>query len=120
MTVLPGSHRLGELPTDELAPVMNRPLRDADLLAWGLDPRDKVDLLLEPGDVAIWNLHLVHGSGPNRSAIDRRFYVNGYVIGENCDRGEWAFRNGNPCPLGEPKLVHYEELFVHPEPHYVT
>jgi hypothetical protein len=51
--------------------------------------------------------------------MDRRFYLNGYVVAENCDRGEWAFQGGEPCPLGEPVLVHYEDLYARPEPHYV-
>ena len=114
MTVLPGSHRLGELKFGSDEPVMERPLDDADLRALGLDPSDKIDLVLEPGDLALWHLYLVHGSGANTSTDDRRFLINGYVIAENCDRGEWAFRNGEPCPLGEPVLVHYEELYTRP------
>jgi hypothetical protein len=69
--------------------------------------------------VAFWNLFTVHGSGANTSAIDRRLYLNGYVAAEHCDRGEWAFKGGEPCALGEPALVHYEELYSRPEPHYV-
>ena len=75
---------------------------------------------LEPGDVALWNLFTVHGSGPNSSDLDRRFYLNGYVRAEDCDRGEWAFRDGEPCSLGEPVLVHYEELHSRPEPHFLA
>ena len=45
-------------------------------------------------------------------------YINGYVAADMCDRGEWAFQGGNPCPLGEPQLVHYEDLYIRPEPHY--
>jgi hypothetical protein len=41
------------------------------------------------------------------------------VVAENCDRGELAFQGGEPCPLGEPVLVHYEDLHTRPEPHYV-
>ena len=118
MTVLPGSHRLGELCLAG-GPVMDRALCDEDLEALGIDPAEKVDLLLEPGDLAIWHLHLVHGSGPNVSAGDRRFYINGYVMADNCERGEWAFRQGAPCPLGEPVLVHYDELYTRPGPFYV-
>jgi len=84
-----------------------------------LDPARLVDLELEPGDVAFWNVYTIHGSGPNRSAVDRRFYLNGYVRAEDCDRGEWAFREGAPMPLGAPLLVHYDELFSRPEPHYL-
>jgi ectoine hydroxylase-related dioxygenase (phytanoyl-CoA dioxygenase family) len=119
MTILPGSHRFGELGFEGARRVMDRPLSDDDLAALGLDPAGKVDLVLEPGDVALWHLNLIHGSGPNRSAGDRRFYLNGYVIAENCDRGEWAFREGKPCALGEPVLVHYDDLHDRPEPHYL-
>jgi hypothetical protein len=79
-----------------------------------------VTLELDPGDLAFWSVNTLHGSGPNRSTIDRRLYINGYVIAENCERGEWAFRDGAPCPVsGEPALVHYEELHTNPYPHYV-
>ena len=38
----------------------------------------------------------------------------------DCDRGEWAFRDGEPVPFGaEPALVHYEALRERGEPHYV-
>jgi ectoine hydroxylase-related dioxygenase (phytanoyl-CoA dioxygenase family) len=119
MTVLPGSHQRGELQFTADGRVMDRSLTDADLQALGLDPAAKVDLCLEPGDVALWHLHTVHGSGPNRSAGARRFYLNGYVIAASCERGEWAFRAGRPCALGEPQLVHYDDLHTRPEPHYV-
>ena len=92
---------------------------DADLVRAGLDPAAAVDLALEPGDVALWHLHLVHGSGPNRSAADRRFYLNGYVAADDCDRGVLAFRDGEAQPLGAPVLIHYEELHERPGPHYV-
>lgn len=119
MTLYPGSHKLGELRIAGDGPVMERRLDDVDLVRLGLDPSQVIALTLDPGDVAVWHLHLIHGSGPNTSALDRRFYLNGYVIAENCERGEWAFRGGEPCPLGEPVLVHYEALYTRPEPHYV-
>jgi ectoine hydroxylase-related dioxygenase (phytanoyl-CoA dioxygenase family) len=119
MRVIPGSHRLGELALGGEGRVMDRHLRDADLIGAGLDPDAAVDLELEPGDVGLWHLHLVHGSGPNGSEIDRRFYLNGYVIAANCDRGVLAFDRGAPCPLGDPVLIHYEDLHSRPDPHYV-
>ncbi len=117
--VYPGSHKLGRLDFPVEGRVMNRGMSDADLSAVGLDPGKLVDLELEPGDVALWNLYTVHGSGPNRSTGGRRVYLNGYVRAEDCDRGEWAFRDGQPCRLGEPVLVHFEDLYHRPEPHYV-
>ena len=79
-----------------------------------------LDVILEPGDVAFWSPYLVHGSGANRSDHKRRLYINGYVRATDCDRGEWAFRGGQPVPFGpEPALVHYEALRERSEPHYV-
>ena len=119
MTLVPGSHRLGELDFGTGGQVLDQAKSAADLARAGLDPSRLVDLVLDPGDVALWNVFLVHGSGPNRTTGDRRFYLNGYVRAADCDRGEWAFRGGRPCALGEPVLVHYEQLHERPEPHYV-
>ena len=95
-------------------------MSDTALAAAGLTEADAVELILEPGDLALWSPYLVHGSGTNRSAHKRRFYINGYVRAADCDRGEWAFRDGQPVPLGpEPALVHYEELRERPGPHYI-
>jgi len=115
----PGSHRMGELTLNDDRRVMNRPLSDADLDAYGLDPAKVVPLLMEPGDIGLWNLYTLHGSATNHSQRDRRIYINGYVQANKCDRGEWTFRSGRPCKLGEPVLVHYEDLYNRPEPHYV-
>lgn len=120
VVICPGSHRLGELPFDPARPSMQEALDLAKLARLGVDTGSVVTLELDPGDVALWHVHTLHGSGPNRSAIDRRFYINGYVTAANCDRGEWAFRDGRPCPLeGEQSLVHYEELYTKPGPMFV-
>jgi ectoine hydroxylase-related dioxygenase (phytanoyl-CoA dioxygenase family) len=120
MVVCPGSHHLGELPFDPKRSSMQVNMDDGDLVKLGVDPEKSRILELDPGDFAFWSVNTLHGSGPNRSNIDRRLYINGYVIAENCERGEWAFRDGDPCPLsGEPALVHYEDLHNNPDPHYV-
>jgi ectoine hydroxylase-related dioxygenase (phytanoyl-CoA dioxygenase family) len=119
MRLLPGSHRLGEIEIAGEGPVLDQAMADERLARVGLDPARLVDVALEPGDVALWNLYTIHGSGPNRTRADRRFYLNGYVRASDCDRGEWAFRDGAPVPLGAPVLVHYDDLFARPEPHYV-
>jgi ectoine hydroxylase-related dioxygenase (phytanoyl-CoA dioxygenase family) len=109
MIVIPGSHRLGELALGGGGRVMDTPLSDEELRRVGLDPATARPL----------ELHLLHGSGPNRTADDRRFYLNGYVTARNCERGVVAFQDGAPHPLGPPVLVHYEELHARPEPHYL-
>jgi ectoine hydroxylase-related dioxygenase (phytanoyl-CoA dioxygenase family) len=119
MRVYPGSHRLGEVDLSIEGAVMDAAMGERGLRRAGLDPARLVDVELEPGDVALWNVGTIHGSGRNATAGDRRFYLNGYVRAADADRGEWAFRGGRPCPLGDPVLVHYEELFERPEPHYV-
>jgi ectoine hydroxylase-related dioxygenase (phytanoyl-CoA dioxygenase family) len=120
MRFIPRSHLRGDLGMDCSRKALGTPLMDEALAEVGLSPADAVELVLEPGDLALWSPYLVHGSGHNRSSHKRRFYINGYVRAQDCDRGEWAFRNGRPVPFGpEPALVHFEELRERPEPHYV-
>ena len=120
MRFIPASHLRGDLGMDCSKKALGTRLEDDALEAVGLSAADAVDLILEPGDLALWSPYLVHGSGENRSGHKRRFYINGYVRAEDCDRGEWAFKAGRPVPLGpEPALVHYEELRERPGPHYV-
>jgi ectoine hydroxylase-related dioxygenase (phytanoyl-CoA dioxygenase family) len=120
MRLIRGSHLRGDLGMDCSRKALGAPMTGKSLDAVGLSETDAVDLLLEPGDFALWSPYLVHGSGTNRSGHKRRFYINGYVRAADCDRGEWAFRDGRPVPFGpKPVLVHYEELHDRPGPHYV-
>jgi ectoine hydroxylase-related dioxygenase (phytanoyl-CoA dioxygenase family) len=120
MRFIRGSHLRGNLDLDSTTEVLGTSMSDSVLLAAGLSPGDAVDLVLDPGDLALWSPYLVHGSGTNRSDHRRRLYINGYVRAQDCDRGEWAFRDGEPVPFGpEPALVHYEALRERGEPHYV-
>jgi len=119
MRMLPDSQRLGDIDLVGKARVADTAVSELVLCEAGLDPGQLVDLVLEPGDVALWNSFTIHGSGPNTTQRDRRLYLNGYAAAASCDRGEWTFRDGKPCPLGKPVLVHYEELYSRPEPHYI-
>ncbi|HUG46055.1 MAG TPA: phytanoyl-CoA dioxygenase family protein [Sphingomicrobium sp.] len=117
---IPGSHRRGDLGMDCSKKALGSPLMDEMLEEVGLSAADSVGIELDPGDVALWSPYLVHGSGENRSNHKRRFCINGYVRAEDCDRGEWAFRDGLPMPFGQAQaLVHYEQLYERPEPHYL-
>lgn len=120
MRFVPRSHFRGDLGMDCSKRALGAALEDKNLEDVGLSSSDAIDLVLEPGDLALWSPYLVHGSSHNSSNHRRRFYINGYVRSEDCDRGEWAFREGQPVPLGPvPRLVHYEGLRDRPEPHYV-
>ena len=119
MRFIPRSHLRGDLGMDCSKKALGTAPTDAALEAVGLSAADAVELLLEPGDLALWSPYLVHASGTNRSSHKRRFYINGYVRARDCDRGEWAFRNGRGVPFGPRQaLVHYEELRQRPGPHY--
>lgn len=120
LKVFPGSHRRGYLGLSDDGPLMKGETQDEELRAAGLDPAAAVDIILEPGDIALWSLLTVHGSGPNRTAGDRCLHLNSYVNAANSERGEWAFKAGSPCPLSpEQALVRYDELHSRPEPHYI-
>ncbi len=120
MRMIPNSHRAGPLDIDTSTEVLGNAMTDDALRDAGIDPAKVIDLEMEPGDIAMWSPYLVHGSGRNTADHQRRLYINGYVRAADCDRGEWAFRDGQPVPLGpEPALVHYEALHEKPEPHYV-
>lgn len=119
MRFIPGSHLRGDLHMDCSTHALGTAMKDKALEEAGLSAADVIDLVLQPGDLALWSPYLVHGSGTNQSKHRRRFYINGYVRAADCDRGEWAFRKGQPVPLGpKPALVHYEELHERPGPHY--
>jgi ectoine hydroxylase-related dioxygenase (phytanoyl-CoA dioxygenase family) len=120
MRMVPGSHRRGTIDLDCSREVLGTAMDDGALIAAGLSPDSVVDLVLEPGDLALWSPFLVHASGENGEDHRRRLYINGYVRAADCDRGEWAFRDAEPVPFGpEPALVHYEQLRERGEPHYV-
>jgi ectoine hydroxylase-related dioxygenase (phytanoyl-CoA dioxygenase family) len=120
MRFVPRSHLRGDLGMDCSRKALGTEMTGDALAAVGCSESDAIDLILEPGDFAMWSPYLVHGSGTNSSDHKRRLCINGYVRAEDCDRGEWAFRDGEPVPLGgKPALVHYEDLYNRPEPHYV-
>ncbi len=120
MRMIPRSHLRGDLAMDSSKLVLGTAMRDDALEQVGLSASEAVDLLLEPGDLAIWSPYLVHGSGTNVSHHKRRLYINGYVRAADCDRGEWAFRDGRRVPFGpQPALVHYDELYERPGPQYI-
>jgi ectoine hydroxylase-related dioxygenase (phytanoyl-CoA dioxygenase family) len=120
MRIIPRSHLRGELDMDCSKKALGTAMSDEALEEIGFSLDDVVDLLLEPGDLALWSPYLVHGSGKNVSDHKRRFYINGYVRAGDCDRGEWAFRDGQPVAFGpKPALIHYEALHERPGPQYV-
>ena len=121
LTFIERSHLLGELNYyTKGKSVFEENIKDKALEILGVSHLPKINILLEPGDFAIWHPYLLHGSGPNTSTHDRRTFTNAYVTAENSNRGEWAFKNGQPVSLAEPVLIQYEDLYTRPEPHYIN
>jgi ectoine hydroxylase-related dioxygenase (phytanoyl-CoA dioxygenase family) len=119
MRFIPRSHLRGDLDMDSSKFAMGTEMTADSLEEVGLRECDAIDVVLEPGDLALWSPYLVHGSGKNVSEHKRRLYINGYVRASDCDRGEWAFRDGMAVEFGTSRaLILYEELHERPEPHY--
>lgn len=119
LRIVRGSHRRRDFPLGKDRSVYQGSADESDLASYGIGADDLVDIVLDPGDVALWSPYTLHGSLPNTSQSDRRAYLNGYVRASDCDLGEWAFRDGAPCELGDPVMVQYLDLYRRPEPHYV-
>jgi len=69
LRLIPGSHRLGDLKLDT----------DNENAERFFDARQAVTPVLEPGDMVLFNSHIIHGSTPNLSPAKRRVYINGYA-----------------------------------------
>ena len=82
MRFLPGSHKTEVLPHKDTFD-QNNLLSRGQEVAVEVDEKDLVDVLLQPGEMSLHHVKLVHGSMPNRST-DRRIgfairYVPPYV-----------------------------------------
>lgn len=113
MKVVPGSHRDCEHnPHDKSLYVTPQ---------YAKDPRIH-DMVLNPGDVALWSAYTVHGGGFNTTEFqDRRLYINGFVRAANCDRGEWAWREGRTCHLhGKQAMIQFDEIDDITHPFYTS
>lgn len=123
LKVVPGHHKRGYLGLAEDGDgiMVGSTEQGAELKAVGIDPAEVVQLEMEPGDLAIWTLYTIHGSGPNVSNEPRILLIDNYVRAEDSpERGEWAFRDGRSVPLGdEPEICKYEALRENPGPFYV-
>ena len=122
MKVVPYSHKRGnlEMETRARAP-SNKSTREDEIADFGFDPKNLVDVEMNPGDVALWGPYMIHGGGINTTSDNfRRLYINGYVRHQDCDRGQPVFHHGKPVPLTIPALIQYDDLYARPEPHYAT
>lgn len=71
MRVLPGTHRLGQLPLAPPATQDGNMLSSGQTVAFDTAAVEPVAMALQPGEASIHHAFLIHGSPPNRAA-DRR------------------------------------------------
>ena len=47
-------------------------------------------------------------------------YINGYVLADNCDRGEWVWKNGEPVALDplNQALVQFDQVHTQTDAFY--
>jgi ectoine hydroxylase-related dioxygenase (phytanoyl-CoA dioxygenase family) len=69
MQYLPGSHKIGVLPHE--ASEREGLVLNTAIVETAVDTSIAVSVVLEPGQVSMHHIHLVHGSPPNRSARRR-------------------------------------------------
>lgn len=109
MKMLPGSHKLEQLPHNDTLAEHNLLTRGQEI-AVEVDEREAEFLILKPGDISLHNIRTVHGSEPNRSD-ERRIgvamrYIAPHVRQINAERDSaWLVR-------GEDRFRH----FVHETP----
>ena len=82
MRVVPGSHKRDVLPHTETFAAHNLLSRGQEIQV-EVDEREAADLVVQPGEMSLHHVKLIHGSGANR-ADDRRIgfairYVPTYV-----------------------------------------
>jgi ectoine hydroxylase-related dioxygenase (phytanoyl-CoA dioxygenase family) len=119
LKIIPGSHRkMGKLSERDLEQGYenkNGAITTDNLKRWGYDWDQLTEVIMEPGDVAIWHVDITHGSDINRSkTMDRCLYINGYVDAQNTLLGHWAFIKGQSIPLpgiDTPVVVQHEDIF---------
>ncbi len=70
MRVIPGSHRVTHLPQHDTF-ADNNALSRGQEIAVAVDEAQAVDLVLQPGQLSLHHLWIVHGSNANRSDVPR-------------------------------------------------
>jgi len=76
MQVAPGSHKSGELPVDYSELKENNLLSSGMNAIYDIDPSKLVAMPLQPGEMSLHHVALVHGSLPNHGT-DRRIGISG-------------------------------------------
>ncbi len=107
LRVVPGTHRLGQIAhADRFAE--DNLLGRGQEVALDVDEAEAVDIELDPGEMSLHHVRIVHGSNPNPTDVPRVGFVIRYIaarcrqIGARTPavlvRGEDRFRHFDPLP----------------------
>lgn len=91
--LVPKSHELGDLKLD----------LDNENAESYFDASRAVTPELQPGDVILFNSHVIHGSTANRSTHPRRVYINGYARA-TATIGMPVMKGGTPISTASGKM----------------
>jgi len=78
MRVIPGTHREPQLPHRDTFHKDNLLSRGQEIEV-AVDERQAVDVVLQPGQMSLHHVRIVHGSEPNRASYPRTGYAIRYV-----------------------------------------
>jgi len=78
MRILPGSHLEGQIPHRETYN-KNSLLTRGQEVELEFDENDAVDIVLEPGEVSLHHIRVIHGSGPNEGNDRRMGFTVRYI-----------------------------------------
>lgn len=98
LRVVPESHNLGDLKLDV----------DNERAETYFDAKRAITPELNPGDVILFNSHLIHGSQANVSDHIRRVYINGYACGA-ATTGAPVVRDGAIIPNIHGKMEYEDD-----------
>lgn len=125
MRVIPGSHAGGRLPHAQTAVAGHNMLPSGMEVVVGADEGRAVDVVLEPGQMSLHHVYVVHGSCPNLSERERVGYAVRYISTEvkqglphypvvlargRDDYGHFELLHGPPGGSPEEGLAAHAEL----------
>jgi ectoine hydroxylase-related dioxygenase (phytanoyl-CoA dioxygenase family) len=86
MRVIPGSHKGGVLEHDNVLNDPNLLNRRGERLRTDVDESQALDVTLQPGEMSLHHVNVVHGSNPNGSAGPRIGFIIRFVTNQSTSR----------------------------------
>ena len=105
LCVVPGSHLMEQVEHRDTFHADNMLSRGQEI-AFDVDPKDAVCLELNPGEMSLHHVRMIHGSGPNQSARKRIGFAVRYIPTRVTQRG--SLRDTATLVRGEDKFGNFD------------